>query len=42
MTAPALGAVCDALGPGEARCQIRHGHIGLHGGMDRRGEWRTW
>ena len=36
------GIVCGSLGPHGARCDIRTGHVGQHGGMDRTGEWRQW
>lgn len=37
-----LGAVCGAIGPAGARCEIRHGHVARHGGMTTKGEWVTW
>ena len=36
------GWTCRSHGPHGARCDIRHGHIGSHGGIDRAGMWRTW
>ena len=35
-------AACPSVGPHGARCDIRRGHIGAHGGIDRAGMWRTW
>ena len=35
-------AACPSVGPHGARCDIRYGHIGSHGGIDRAGAWRTW
>lgn len=34
--------VCGAAGGYGVRCEIRHGHVGRHGGMNRAGEWVTW
>ena len=36
------GSVCWSVGPHGARCDIRRGHIGAHGGIDQTGTWRQW
>ena len=33
---------CASHGPAGALCQKIRGHIGNHGGVDARGNWRDW
>ena len=33
---------CASHGPTGAVCQKIRGHIGNHGGVDARGNWRDW
>ena len=39
---PDADLCCGSHGPDGAVCQKIRGHIGDHGGMDRRGNWRNW
>ena len=33
---------CASHGPDGALCQKIRGHVGNHGGVDARGNWRDW